>query len=72
MFGKSVDKGLADLSAVKNCIDETVQNGIGRIRPISRATIYARSWKKTADLHRIQLKQMLKLMQSQYPEAAST
>jgi hypothetical protein len=39
MFGKPADKGLAVLSAVENCIEETVENGIGRIEYISRATI---------------------------------
>jgi len=39
MFGKLADKGLAVLSAVENCIEETVQNGIGRVQHISRATI---------------------------------
>jgi len=39
MFGKRADKRLAVLSAVENCIEETVLNGIGRIQHISRATI---------------------------------
>ena len=39
MFGKAADKGLAVLSAVENCIEETVQNGIERTQHISRATI---------------------------------
>jgi hypothetical protein len=39
MFGKLADKRLAVLSAAKNCIEETVQNGTRRIQHISRATI---------------------------------
>jgi hypothetical protein len=39
MYGKPADKRLAVLSAVENYIEETVQNGIGRIAYISRATI---------------------------------
>jgi hypothetical protein len=39
MFGKLADKKPAVLSAVKNCIEETVQNGTRRIQHISRATI---------------------------------
>jgi hypothetical protein len=39
MFGKPVDKRLAVLSALENCIEETVENGIKRIQHISRATI---------------------------------
>jgi hypothetical protein len=39
MFGKLADKRLAVLSAVENCIEETVQNGIERTQHISRATI---------------------------------
>jgi hypothetical protein len=39
MFGNSADKGLAALSAVENCIEETVENGTKRIQHISRATI---------------------------------
>jgi len=39
IFSKLADKRLAVLSAVENCIEETVQNGIRRIQHISRATI---------------------------------
>jgi hypothetical protein len=39
MFGKLADKRLAVLSAVVNCIEETVPNGTRRIQHISRATI---------------------------------
>jgi len=39
MFGKPADKRLAVLSAVENCIEETVENGTKRIQHISRATI---------------------------------
>jgi len=52
MSGKPADRRLAALSAVENCIGEAVQNGTGRIRHISRATICTRSSKRTADPHR--------------------
>jgi len=72
MFGKPADKRLAVLSAVENCIEETVEHGTKRIQPISRATIWIISWVRTADPHRIQLKQMLTRMLSQRQQAAST
>jgi hypothetical protein len=59
-FDKLADKRPAVRGAVGNCIEETVQNGTRRIQHISRATIYIKSLKRTADLHRIQTDQMLK------------
>jgi len=39
MFGKLAEERLAVLSAVENCIEETVQTGTKRTQHISRATI---------------------------------
>jgi len=72
MFDKLEDKRPAVLSAVENCIEETVQNGTRRIQHISRATIWIRNLRRTAGLHRSQCNQMLKQIQSQGPNPGLT
>jgi hypothetical protein len=71
-FDKLADKRPAVLSAVENCIEETVQNGTERIQHILRAIIWIKSLKRPPDPHRLQLNQMLKRIQVQPPKAGST
>ena len=71
-FDKLTDKRPAALSAVENCIEETVENGTERIQHILRATIWIKSLKRPPDPHRLQLNQMLKRIQVQPQKAGST
>jgi len=71
-FDKLADKRPAVRGAVENCIEETVQNGTRRIQHISRATIWIRNLRRTADLHRFQLDQMLKDIRVYRPKAGLT
>jgi hypothetical protein len=71
-FDKLTDKRPAALSAVENCIEETVENGTERIQDILRATIWIKSSKRPPDPHRVQLNQMLKDIRVQRPKAGLT